>query len=73
MPDRPHAMTDVQVDDGERVRQIREAYLDGFMDSGEGHNGEYPFDGERDDPRLQELADEYLSDRGLTPPQKGDG
>lgn len=47
--------------DTEALERVRDAWLDGFLASGEGWNGEYPFDEDRDDPRLQERADEYVS------------
>jgi hypothetical protein len=39
---------------------LRDPYLAGFAASAEGHNGEYPFDGEvAADPEMQKEAADY--------------
>lgn len=45
-------------DNGHTAGLIAQAYVDGFMNSGEGYNGEYPFDGEPDDT-IKKRAEEY--------------
>lgn len=42
--------------------ELRKAWLAGFLTSGEGFNGEYPYEGETPEnasPELIELANEY--------------
>jgi len=50
--------------EAERDATINQAYLIGFLDSGEGYNGEYPFEGvnPEEDARWIEYRDKALTE-----------
>lgn len=41
----------------EKLNDVERAFLEGFKASGEGYNGEYPFEGETDEKIWESIKD----------------